>query len=208
MSDNNGHFRSATFDLEETDGRTLEGYAAVFNQRTSIVDWMGEYDEVIAPGAFTHTIRNGRPVLMFDHGQHPLIGDLPLGRIDELREDSHGLFVRATLTDNWLVGPVRDAIREGAIEGMSFRFSVPKDKDEWSADRSMRTVREVKLHELGPVVFPAYSGTEVMVRAARAAGLEVPPAAAEPQPQPQPEPSGMSAGERAAALRRMRLNQF
>ena len=117
------HVRQATFTAQQTDGRTLEGYAAVFNQRTSIQDHLGVYDEVISPGAFKHTIRNGRPVLMFDHGQHPLIGSLPLGTIDELREDAHGLYVRATLTDNWLIDVVRDPIAGGAIDGMSFRSS-------------------------------------------------------------------------------------
>jgi hypothetical protein len=37
--------------------------------------------------------------------------------------------VVARLHDNWLVQPVRDAIKSKAIPGMSFRFSVVKD--EW-----------------------------------------------------------------------------
>ena len=72
------HVRQASFTPTDADGRTLAGYAAVFNQRTSIRDHLGVYDEVIAPGAFTHTIRNGSPKLMFDHGTHPLVGNLPL----------------------------------------------------------------------------------------------------------------------------------
>ena len=146
------------------DGLTLEGYAAVFNSETTIDSWEGTFDERIAKGAFAKTIRDGRPVLQFDHGNHPLVGSLPIGVIKTLREDDHGLFVRARLSDNWLVQPVRDAIRDGAITGMSFRFAVVRDSWKAREPRSLRTIQEVKLFEAGPVVFPAYAATSVGVR--------------------------------------------
>lgn len=145
------------------DGLTLEGYAAVFDQPTQIHDQDGEYVETVARGAFKRTINADRtPILQFDHGTHPLIGSIPLGSIRKLEEDDNGLFVRARLSDNWLVQPVRDAIADGAITGMSFQFEVLQG--EWSKDRSERTIREVKLYELGPVVWPAYKQTSVGVR--------------------------------------------
>jgi hypothetical protein len=93
-----------------------------------------------------------------------MIGSIPLGVVQTLREDDHGLFVRARLSDNWLVEPVRDAISDGAVSGMSFRFAVPEGKDSWNRRRTERTLHEVKLYELGPVVFPAYEQTTVGVR--------------------------------------------
>jgi hypothetical protein len=66
--------------------------------------------------------------------------------------------------DNWLTEPVRDAIREGSITGMSFRFTTPDGGVTWSEDRDTRTVTDLDLHELGPVVWPAYTGTTVAVR--------------------------------------------
>ena len=147
------------------DGLTLEGYAAVFDEWTEINDYEGRFRERIAPGAFKRTIGQRMPVLQFDHGSHPLIGSIPLGRITSLTEDSHGLRVRARMSDNWLVEPVRDAIRDGAITGMSFRFRVLDD--EWMrGDDNMaeRTIREIELYEVGPVVFPAYEQTSVGVR--------------------------------------------
>lgn len=202
MSDSQPHVRQATFEQAESDGRTLEGYAAVFNQRTSIVDHLGTYDEIIAPGAFSHTIRNGRPKLMFDHGQHPMVGSMPLGTIDSLDEDGHGLRVRATLSDNWLIEPIADAVRSGAVDGMSFRFSVPTGKEEWSENQTLRTVREVKLYEFGPVVFPAYEGTSVLVRAAELVGVDLADLAPPPPPPDlEPEYEGLSSGQRAAILR-------
>lgn len=151
------------------DGLTLEGYAAVFDEWTTIDSWEGRFEERISPGAFRRTIGQRMPVLQFDHGAHPLIGSIPLGRITSLQEDSRGLKIRARLSDNWLVEPVRDAIRDGAIDGMSFRFRVLDD--EWtrtSDGMSRRTIREVELYEVGPVVFPAYEQTTVGVRSRQA----------------------------------------
>jgi hypothetical protein len=94
--------------------------------------------------------------------------------------------VTARLTDNWLVEPVRDAIRDGGVDGMSFRFSVVREewrdvngklvKDSelldllWAPGERgplKRTLKEVKVPELGPVVWPAYEGTSASVRSGR-----------------------------------------
>lgn len=178
-----GLMRSAPFEViradDDGDGLTLEGYAAVFNSPTRIDSWEGNFDEVIAPGAFKKALRERTPVLMFNHGQHPLIGDMPLGAIKSAREDSQGLHVVARLSDNWLIEPVRDAIRDGAVDGMSFRFSVVKDEWEQPTRKGgvpKRTLREVKVPELGPVVFPAYRDTSVGVRSQEVAGMLADPA--------------------------------
>lgn len=159
--------RAFDFTIEESesrdgDGLTLEGYAAVFNTPTEINSWEGKFSETIAPGAFKRSIGDKMPVMQFDHGKHPMIGGIPIGVIRSLTEDATGLRVRARLSDNWLVQPVRDAIRDRAITGMSFRFTPVQD--EWSSDGSERTIHAVDLHEVGPVVFPAYAATSVGVR--------------------------------------------
>lgn len=180
--------RTASFELRDDgqagDGLTLEGIAATFGQPTEIDSWEGTFSEQIRKGAFRKTLREQQPVMQFDHGRHPLIGSIPIGAITDLRETDQGLAVQARLTDNWLIQPVRDAIADGSVSGMSFRFSVvreewrdaagklvkPEELDQllWMpGDRGplMRTLIEVRLHELGPVVFPAYASTSVGVRA-------------------------------------------
>lgn len=183
--------RSAPFSFQrsdddgEGDGRSLTGYAAVFGQDTEIDSWEGRFTETIRKGAFRKTIRESTPVMQFDHGRHPLIGSLPIGSIVDLREDDQGLYVEGRITDNWLMQPVRDAIAEGSVNGMSFRFEVVRE--EWRdaagklvkpeevldllwmpGDRGplRRELVELKCRELGPVVFPAYAGTAVSVRSA------------------------------------------
>jgi uncharacterized protein len=160
--------RSVPFELtrDDSDGLTLEGYAATFNDWTEINSWEGHFLERIVPGAFKKSLAERTPVLQFDHGAHNLIGSIPIGVITAAREDERGLFVRARLSDNWMMQPVRDAIRDGAITGMSFRFSVPDKRDEWDETKrpARRSIREAVVKELGPVVFPAYETTTVSVR--------------------------------------------
>lgn len=170
-------FRSTS---EPGDGLTLEGYAAVFNQDTEISSWEGTFTERIAPGAFKKTLSERVPVMQFDHGRDPRTGTVPIGAFTDVHEDTHGLYVAARLHDNDLILPIRQAIASGALTGMSFKFRVIQDA--WtdakgkpiSADQAAdemyrgrhvsRTIREVALHEAGPVVSPAYAGTSVGVR--------------------------------------------
>lgn len=195
-------FRSVPFEMRadaDGDGLTLEGYAAVFDSPTRIDSWEGCFDETIARGAFKKSVRERLPVLQFDHGRHPMVGSIPLGSFDTVREDEQGLYVKASLHDNWLVQPVRDAIKSQSVSGMSFRFQVVKDewrdaagkviKPEDLRHRLMasnpgdpttilsRTLREVKVPELGPVVFPAYADTSVSVRSQELALLLTDPQA-------------------------------
>lgn len=168
---------------QENDGRTLEGYAAVFDTPTEINSWEGKFSESIARGAFRKTIRERKPVLQFDHGHDARTGSVPIGKFEDIREDESGLFVSARLFDNPVVEPIRQAIEGGAISGMSFRFKVVRDEwrdadgkrvrdDElgdllWQPGERgplQRTIKEVQLFEAGPVVFPAYPETSVGVR--------------------------------------------
>lgn len=158
-------YRAVEFRSESGDGHTLEGYAAVFDTPTRIEGWEGNFDEQIQRGAFNRTLNARRPVLQFDHGHDARTGSVPIGAIDDIREDDKGLYVRARLFDNPVVEPIRQAIAGQAIDGMSFRFRVNDDRWEKRAgDVDLRTIREVELYELGPVVFPAYDSTSVGVR--------------------------------------------
>lgn len=166
------------------DGRTLEGYGAVFGQPARISSWEGDFDEEIMRGAFRKTLKARTPVLQFDHGRDARTGTVPIGAIDALTEDEQGLYVSARLFDNPVVEPVRQAIEGGSITGMSIRFQVSREtwtdnagakiKDDelprllWEpGDRGplKRSILEIDpLYELGPVVFPAYDTTSVGVR--------------------------------------------
>jgi len=159
--------RAVTFETRaaDDDGFTLEGYAAVFDTPTRIDSWEGRFDEQIAHGAFKKTLSERQPVVQWDHGHDAATGSVPIAAIEEIREDDHGLFVRARMFDNARVEPIRQAIAGGAIDGMSFRFRVLREEwDEKRTEAPMRTIKELDLFELGPVAFPAYTATSVGVR--------------------------------------------
>jgi hypothetical protein len=66
-----------------------------------------------------------------------------------------------------LTEPIRDAIRERSVTGMSFRFLSGETVDKWTdrkGDVPLREISSTVVPEMGPVVFPAYAGTEVGVR--------------------------------------------
>ncbi len=174
MNNRGGDVRTFAFELVRDtsgsgDGLTFQGYAAVFNRSTTIDSWDGPFEEIIRQGAFKRTLEERTPVLMFEHGRHPLVGSMPLGVITTAREDKKGLFIEARLTDNWLIQPVRDAVRDGAVDGMSFRFTVPTDGEKWTERKNqnkidLRELLDINVPELGPVVFPAYEPTTASIR--------------------------------------------
>lgn len=163
------------------DGRTFTGYAAIFDSPTRIDSWEGNFDEQIAMGAFRTSIRQRTPKFQFDHG-HSTFGSLPAGVISDIHEDNHGLFVEARISQSAYWEPLREAISTGAVDGMSFRFAVVRD--EWrdstgkvlrphevegalrtgSRGVLLRTLKEVQVAEVGPVVWPAYSDTTASLR--------------------------------------------
>lgn len=109
--------------------------------------------------------------------------------IDPVLAPKGGAHIVARVFDNWLMAPVRDAIAAEAIDGMSMRFSVVREqwtthdgkpiRDEQTLisllreaiygdvpddQLPIRTIKEAKVPEMGPVVWPAYTDTSVSMR--------------------------------------------
>lgn len=162
----------------DDDGRTLVGVPVVFNQWTEISGWEGNFLERIAPTALTRTLQHrGHQVkVLFNHGFDPQIGDKPLGKPTRMDVLDDGLHVEVPLARTSYNDDLIELMRSGALDGMSFRFSVVDEEVVKKPERSdhnprgipERTVRELKLYEFGPVTFPAYEATTVGVRAREA----------------------------------------
>lgn len=183
MIERDFEFRSESREDTDGDGHSISGYAAVFDQDTEINSYEGKFTERISKGAFRKTLKDraGKIIMQYDHGRDTRVGSVPIGKYTTIREDDHGLYTEGRLFTNSLVEPVRQAIEGGAISGQSFKFQVVKD--EWrdkdgkllkgdklrkmlwdGAEGLVRTIKEVKLFEAGPVSTPAYGGTSVGVR--------------------------------------------
>lgn len=152
---------------EITDGRTLVGYPVVFDTFTTINSYEGQFRERIAPGALNRTLANNgdKVKVLFNHGMDPAIGEKPLGKASVQQVDSRGLYVEVPLSDTSYNNDLIALMRDGALDGMSFRFSVVDET--WNTPKTglpERTITELKLYEYGPVTFPAYEATTVGVR--------------------------------------------
>lgn len=144
-------------------GRTIEGYASVFGKTYKVTDALGTYTEVVRPGAFAESLRTVRPIVQLDHGHNTAVGSLPIGKLVTASEDSHGLYFRAELFDVPALDHLRAALAAGAINGASFRFSVPAGGDKWTGTSS-REILRANVVELGPTVWPASPHTSVTLR--------------------------------------------
>ncbi len=182
MTDDRLESRTRDFDFtltrseEDGDGLNLEGTVAVFNTPARINDRQGQYDEIIAPGAFKQAVRSGRPpILMFNHGMHPIWKDMPIGKVTDWYEDRAGLQMRARLLGHDFFAPIREAITEKAITGMSFRFDPVKGRNDWQirakGEPPLCTRREIRPVEFGPCITPAYVDTSMALRSI-VSGLE------------------------------------
>ena len=151
---------------------TLTGHFAVFNEWTEIDSfWEGRFMERIAPGAFKKTMREQRDTVKvtFNHG-HDVLGNYVLGPIEELHEDEVGAYYEVSLLDG-IPELLMNGLRAGQY-GASFRFSIVKETFVEKPDASdynpralpERTINEVRLHEFGPVTFPAYPEATAGVR--------------------------------------------
>lgn len=144
-------------------GMRIEGYAAVFGTPTNIG---GMFMETIKRGAFRKTIKEGDPVVLWNHDDSKPLGRLSAGTAT-FKEDEHGLRNTTDLPDNSWGRDAHVSIDRGDVKGMSFGFSVVKDNWKYQDDESKLTEREiteVRLFEVSPVTFPAYETTEVEAR--------------------------------------------
>jgi len=147
----------------EGDGGELyiEGYFAVFNRETEL--WPGAHEE-IAPGAFANTLSNDIRALI-NHETRLVLGRNKSGTL-ELREDSYGLWGRIKINPNDTDAMnLYERVKRGDVDQCSFGFNIIREDTEWRDDGSVKwTIREVDLHEVSVVTFPAYEDTGVAAR--------------------------------------------
>ena len=144
----------------------LTGYAAVFNSDSAeFSGYERPWVERIAPGAFTRTLRETPDVAaLWSHRSDAIIARTPTTLT--LKEDDKGLSVEIALIDTQQNRDVLASVRGGLVDSMSFGFSTKAVKWEKGKERDVRTLMDVDLYEVSPVVWPAYPGTSISARSA------------------------------------------
>lgn len=158
--------RSLAADLTtraENDERVIEGYFAVFNSVTEL--WPGAYEE-IAPGAFDNTLSNDIRALV-NHDTALVLGRNKAGTLD-LKVDSRGLWgsIRINPNDSDALN-LYERVKRGDVDQCSFGFNILNEETDFRDDGTVKwTIKEVDLHEVSVVTFPAYEETGVQARKA------------------------------------------
>lgn len=153
---------------ESLDGKEIRigGYVSKFNKASENLGWFREVREYIAPGAFANTIKNDDIRAFWNHNSDLIIGRNKAGTL-ELSEDEVGLRYEVKLPDTEFGRSYFVAIERGDVTGTSFMFDVVAENVDYGTDQDdpiVRTLNEVKLYEVSPVIFPAYPDSEAEAR--------------------------------------------
>jgi len=151
------------------DGESKEpqiiGYASVFDSWSEELGGIFPFREKVLPGAFVDSIVHDDIRALFNHDPNFVLGRNKAGTL-ELAEDQKGLLVKITPPDTQWAKDLLVSIRRGDITQMSFGFIVLEDIWQESEGVDIRELLKVKLFDVSPVTFPAYSQTECDIRSA------------------------------------------
>ena len=133
-------------DLEEG---IISGYASVFGNVDS-------YGDIVVKGAFSKSIekikRTGKVIPVF-YGHNMEDPRANIGRVIDLREDSHGLFFEAQLdlSGDTYGHLVYEQLKDGRLDSLSFGFSITDGAN----TEAGYELRELELYEISVVPIPA-----------------------------------------------------
>lgn len=141
-----------------SNGATVGGYAAIFNEITDL----GSMYERIDPGAFDGADMSDVRFLINHEG-------LALARTKSgtlgVMVDNRGLRYVASLADTEQSNQLATAARRGDVSQSSFAFIIGKQRFERHEGKPLRVVERIsKVLDVSAVVFPAYEGTEFGAR--------------------------------------------
>ena len=174
IRDKQKHIRNLGVDLqtradEQSDKKVIEGYFSVFNSETEL--FPGAYEE-IAPGAFDNTLSNDIRALI-NHDTAYVLGRNKSNTLD-LKVDSRGLWGSIEINENDTDAlNLYERVKRGDVDQCSFGFNILKEDTDYRDDGTIKwTIREIDLHEVSVVTFPAYDDTSVQARMKQAEKLQ------------------------------------
>lgn len=134
------------FEVKEiTEAGIFSGYASVFGN-------VDAYGDVVMPGAFTKSLAEKKPALLWQHNSHE-----PIGVWQNFKENEKGLFATGQLLVDG-VARAKEAyalLKAGALNGLSIGYML--NEYEWvkANDEEFRKLTEIDLWEVSLVTFPA-----------------------------------------------------
>lgn len=148
-------------------GRSIEGYAIVFNRESKD---LGGFKEVIKPEAIQGVLEKSDVLALLNHDENRGVlarstnGEGTL----ELSVDNFGVKYRFDAPETVLGDEVLSGVRRGDIRTSSFAFSVAEQGQEWEKRPDgtyLRTINKFEMiYDVSPVYREAYADTTVAVR--------------------------------------------
>lgn len=146
----------------DSKGKTLSGYAVVFNSPSKD---LGGFTEVVSPKAFDG-VDLSNVLMLANHDYSQVLASVKAGTL-KLAVDDKGLHFDATLPNTSFANDVYEEVSSGNVDSASFSFAVAQDGDTFTKDDSgkvVRTINSVKsLFDVSVVAVPAYDSTSVAV---------------------------------------------
>ncbi len=131
---------------------TFSGYASVFHH-------VDQGRDIVVKGAFARSLKNRGAAgikLLWQHNPQQ-----PIGVIDEIKEDNHGLFIRGRLLFD--LAQAREAyalLQAKAVDGLSIGYNtILSDRDN---NTGIRRLLDVDLWEISIVTFPMQAAARIV----------------------------------------------
>lgn len=144
--------REFRLETAEYDGRTIRGYAAVYDKDS---EWMGGFYEQIERGAFDDVMNDDTRAYL-NHDENYLLGRVSSGTL-RISTDTKGLYYEVDLPNTTYANDLIELMKRGDINQSSFAFLIESDRWEQRDGTTYRIIEKVsRLLDVSPVAQPAY----------------------------------------------------
>lgn len=146
----------------------LTGTAVVYNSQSQTLydKRMGQFKEVILPGAFSKTLASNAEIKAdVNHSQDQVIGRRSKGTL-LVHDANDGLHVEISPPDTSWGRDAVAAVEHGDYDGMSFQFNINEGGEKWTREngKNVRYLSDLNLQRVSVVADPAYTDTAVEIR--------------------------------------------
>ena len=146
----------------EEDNLKIGGYFVLFNDETELYDGIFE---TVDSRALDKTLKNDIRCL-FNHDPSLVLGRTKPNTL-KLERDEKGLYGEVIINPNDKEAvSVYERVKRGDIDQCSFGFNILDEEHKLDERNQLHvTLKEIDLHEVSIVTFPAYPNTSVSARA-------------------------------------------
>lgn len=144
------------------DDGSFAGYGSVFNVRDGAGD-------IVIPGAFTKSLANKKPAMLWQHKT-----DEPIGVYDVVEEDEKGLYLegRLLIEHDDLAKRAHAHLKAQSLTGLSIGFCL--NDYEYDKEKDAFLLKDIDLWEVSLVTFPCNQEARISdVKSAIAKGEQV-----------------------------------